>query len=198
MISKIEKYSIPVVRQFDSHDNIEAFIEHTRGLSDTEGYVIRWHDGHMAKAKCDWYCTLHKTLEHLYFEKDVLRMILDEKIDDVKAILPDDMIEKIDNYARDVYKGLHEEMEFIRGDALNQWDLSKGDRRAFAERTEGAKGRNFWFKALDFILKWEADNTYDWHTAFNDYVIEYIKGQTGSQSKVDDIRWLIGGAKWDV
>jgi hypothetical protein len=198
MISKIEKYSIPVVRTFDSHDNIESFIEYTRGLSDTEGFVIRFDDGHMAKMKCDWYCLLHKTLEHLYFEKDVLRLILEDKIDDVKAILPNDMIDKIDNFARDVYKGLKEELEFIRGDAMNQWSLSNGNRKTFAERTDGAKGRQFWFKALDYILQWEANPTFNWHDAFDDYALKYVISQTGSQSKVDDIRWLIGGAKWDV
>lgn len=201
-ISKLHKigdmFEIPVAKTYDSYDNIDEFVEYTRALSDTEGFVIRFNDGHMAKIKCDWYCNLHKTLENLVFEKDVLYMILNETIDDAKAFLAPDIIEKLDNYAADIYNGLTEEIEFIKSEALNQWLLSNGDRKTFAQRTDGVCGRQLWFKALDFILKWEADATFDWHTAFNTYVIDYVKSQCGSQSKVDNIRWLIGGAKWNV
>jgi hypothetical protein len=125
-------------------------------------------------------------------------LILEDKIDDIKAFLPEDMIQKLDDYARQVWEGVHEEMEFIRGDAMNQWLLSNRDRKTFAQRTDGAKGRQFWFKAVDLITRAEADASFDWHNAFNDYFIDYLKSQTGSQSKVDDIRWILKGAKWDV
>jgi len=60
-----------------------------KGLEDVqgiEGYIFQFADGNMVKAKSKWYLELHRTIVFLR-ERDIVELVLDEKIDDVKSIL---------------------------------------------------------------------------------------------------------------
>jgi RNA ligase len=81
-------YGIPVVRTYDqTADDMDAFVAHTKGLKDREGYVIRCEQW-MGKMKADDYVTAHRAVSGLLFEKDVLRVVLEGKVDDVSGFLP--------------------------------------------------------------------------------------------------------------
>jgi RNA ligase len=81
-----------------------------------EGFVIDFGDGHMVKAKTDWYIDNHKIFSGLRV-RDVVELILDEKIDDIKskislnggdlndiARIEKDVIDKINNLKGEVFK----------------------------------------------------------------------------------------------
>jgi RNA ligase len=80
--------NIPVVRSFDLQFDMKEFIKYTSDLIDTEGFVIRFHTGHMVKSKSDWYVAIHKAKEAILFDRNIVELILDEKIDDIIAHLP--------------------------------------------------------------------------------------------------------------
>jgi RNA ligase len=83
-----DDWNIPVVRVFDPQTDMKEFIEYVRDLEDLEGFVVRFGDGHMLKLKCDWYVQIHKAKEAILQDRNIVELILDEKLDDIKAHLP--------------------------------------------------------------------------------------------------------------
>ena len=83
-----EIFGIPVVRQFEPQTDMKAFLEYVSGLEDLEGFIVRFDDGHMLKLKCHWYLQIHKAKEAILQDRNIVELILDEKLDDVKAHLP--------------------------------------------------------------------------------------------------------------
>lgn len=81
-------YAIPVVRAFEPQSDMKAFIDYVRDLEDLEGFVVRFDDGHMLKLKCHWYLQIHKAKEAILQDRNIVELILDDKLDDVKAHLP--------------------------------------------------------------------------------------------------------------
>ena len=49
---------------------------------------IRFADGHMVKIKCDWYVRIHKTVDRIVFDRNIVDLIINEEVDDVVPILP--------------------------------------------------------------------------------------------------------------
>lgn len=91
MISNlISNFNIPVVRAFEPQTDMKAFIDYVSGLEDTEGFVVRFNDGHMVKLKSHWYIQIHRAKEAILQDRNIVELILDEKLDDVKAHLPEE------------------------------------------------------------------------------------------------------------
>lgn len=194
-------YGIPTVRSFESKNNIQELIEHTRGLENTEGFVIRFENGDMFKIKCDWYCQLHKTLEHIVHEKDVIRLILDEKLDDVKAILPEDRIKSLDKFSNILYAGISALTNKVVWSTIELYDNHNGSRKDFALAVKDMKEKNFMFKALDILEKCSnRDNTahisFITNELFN-FIVKYVRDGSNSQTKVNEMRWIWGNHKWE-
>jgi len=83
-----EAYNIPVVHAYGPRTDMKAFIDYVAGLEDLEGFVVRFDDGHMLKLKCDWYLQIHRAKEAILQDRNIVELILDDKLDDVKAHLP--------------------------------------------------------------------------------------------------------------
>lgn len=82
--------------------NLEKFMEDVAGLVDQEGYVVRFEDGHMFKVKAVEYLRFHKMLDILRNEKELIRLILDEKVDDIMPVIREDAREKVGRYESDL------------------------------------------------------------------------------------------------
>ncbi len=82
-------HNIPVVRAFEMHKEMDmkAFLEYVRDLEDLEGFVVRFDDGHMLKLKCHWYLQIHKAKEAILQDRNIVELILEEHLDDIKAHL---------------------------------------------------------------------------------------------------------------
>ena len=101
MINTADQYFIPVVGQWENtiveqwHNTVQrgnktlsSFVNFVRDLEDIEGFVVRFDDGHMLKLKCHWYLQIHKAKEAILQDRNIVELILDGKLDDVKAHLP--------------------------------------------------------------------------------------------------------------
>ena len=88
MINTADQYFIPVVHAYAPRTDMRAFLEYVRDMEDVEGFVVRFSDGHMLKLKCQWYLQIHKAKEAILQDRNIVELILDEKLDDVKAHLP--------------------------------------------------------------------------------------------------------------
>lgn len=91
--------NIPVVEKYESN-SIYNLIESTRKAEETEGHVIRWFDGHMAKIKSEWYLRIHKSRDLIANERALVKVILEDNLDDVKSFLiEEDLKEAIETEA---------------------------------------------------------------------------------------------------
>lgn len=90
-------YGIEVVKVYESSD--DDLIEYIRKLEDAEGVVVRFDDGHMVKIKCDWYVRIHKVKSLLESEKDVVALILNNELDDLLPVLPQEDVARVNEFS---------------------------------------------------------------------------------------------------
>jgi RNA ligase len=119
-------YNIPVVQKYcGSLDDLKDKV----GI---EGVVVRFDDGHMVKVKTDWYVAIHKAKENILFEKNVVKLILEEKIDDIIPDLPESDKERIAKYKEELLDNIDMSV-FICHMHLSYWDKQQITRREFVE-----------------------------------------------------------------
>ncbi|UTS52093.1 hypothetical protein [Synechococcus phage BUCT-ZZ01] len=75
---------IPVVESFDTFD-----ADTIRKWKDAEGVVVSFPDGFRVKLKAEEYVRKHRAKDLIRFEKDVVRMILEDTVDDVIPLVSD-------------------------------------------------------------------------------------------------------------
>ncbi len=97
----IDPKMIPVVRHFQPETDMKEFVEYVRDLELLEGFVVRFNDGHMLKLKCHWYLQIHKAKEAILQDRNIVELILDEKLDDVKAHLPAEECDRLTQFEHD-------------------------------------------------------------------------------------------------
>jgi len=78
-------YHIPLVRSYENK-SLGELKEEMKVKREFEGYVLIFDSGERIKLKTDWYDSLHGSLTEVS-ERDIVKMILHETIDDYKAIL---------------------------------------------------------------------------------------------------------------
>lgn len=171
--------------------NISLVQPHSGEIVDgEEGYVVRFDDGHMLKVKGAWYVQLHKTLDGLRHEKDVLRMILDERLDDAKGFIPVDLAAACDAFGAQIYKNIRTAAVDIYWEAQASFDKFNGSKKRFAlEVANGHKFSPFLFKMYDNLDEGE-DYMYK-------YLIDHVRMNTSSQTKVNGVRHIIGDKTWN-
>lgn len=181
-------YRIPIVQQWQgSFNGIADFVEKAQALEGEEGYVIRFSDGHMLKVKNLWYMQLHKVKALLEFEKDVWLLILDEKQDDLKSVMEDEDKEKIDAFSKDFFAAINEAADRLYWVVVAAKDNLNDSKKRFAlkvvpQHSELEKG-------LLFSIWDGADSV--------ETVKDFVRKHTGTQTKVDHVRPLLGGIKWE-
>jgi RNA ligase len=113
-----ERTTIPVVKCFESDEDLLKLCEHTSALEGAEGYVIRLDNGHMFKIKGEWYLKIHRVKDDISSDRKLVMLILDEKVDDLLATVDDnDVRERIEMMRRKL-SGILLDWHFALGNAL--------------------------------------------------------------------------------
>ena len=181
--------NIEVVRSWDNGINdIDSFLEETRNIRDMEGFVIRFNDGNMLKVKADHYVQLHRTKDMMYFEKDVLALIVGEKIDDNKPYMDDESLTAINNYEIALHKAISDTAERLKWIVIAGKD-NYNSKKDFAVKVVALHPQSN-ERSLLFSI-WEKGE----ENAFG-IVKDYILKNVGTQARVDEIRNLIGNVYW--
>jgi RNA ligase len=185
MIINAENYNIPVVRAFEPQTDMKEFIEHVRDLEDLEGFVVRFSDGHMLKLKCDWYVQIHKAKEAILQDRNIVELILDDKLDDIKAHLPAEDRDRLTYFESQINSRIIDRAAHL-SDATNR-EQYDGDRKYFA--LNRAQEYNSYSKAIVFAL-WD-DNSYERST---ELVRRTIRNNIGRNTKWEELRdhWFEG------
>lgn len=80
-------------------DNIDYFVDSVRGMThDIEGFVVRFVDGHMLKIKTDQYVAIHKAKEHILYDRNIVKLILENKLDDIFPHLQRDERNRLEEF----------------------------------------------------------------------------------------------------
>ena len=95
LLQKIKEFNIPVVKVIESFEDIQSLITYTRSLSNAEGFILSFHDGHKLKIKADEYVRIHKMLDRVRFDRNIVDLIINENMDDVVPMMPEHEVTRI-------------------------------------------------------------------------------------------------------
>lgn len=86
----------------------KLFLHHARTVVGMEGFVIRFADGFMVKAKGEDYVLKHRAKDAVLQEKNVLALIVRDELDDVLPLLETQDRANVERYRNDVLAGIAE------------------------------------------------------------------------------------------
>jgi RNA ligase len=170
-------------------ESMENLITHTRGLEEVEGWVVRFHDGHMVKIKADWYVRIHKTKDNLLFEKNVIDMIVNENMDDAKSFMLEDDRRRIEAFEGEFWAGVDRAVElydFAFNQLLQEDCLDKKTYALTVMKTDQTVDP---FMPGMMFGRFDAKDT-------RTMVLDQIRKNLSTQTKVDNARRLWGHARW--
>jgi RNA ligase len=158
------------------------FSNYARTMQGKEGFVLRFDDGLWLKAKGEDYVLKHRSVTELALEKNALALVLTNGVDDLLPLLREEEKGALLAYSSAVLTKMVEtsaEIDRIvaAGAALDQ--------KAFA--VDHLKGASEHVRSLAFMVRRGV--------APGDAVKELMSRNTGSQTRVESIRNLIG-ATW--
>jgi T4 RnlA family RNA ligase len=107
-------------------DEILKFLE---TAEDKEGFVVQYEDDYMIKVKTPWYISKHSLMDSLDKENIIIKMILEETIDDITASLDSitdkEELDYIDNIEKKIHKYISNKMKEIE-DLKQKYDELEG------------------------------------------------------------------------
>lgn len=125
-----------IITSYSAQDDLDEFLaEVKQDTSDREGFVLRSKTGHMYKIKTDQYVELHRLKDEVQSDRHILRMILEERVDDIFPKLDDDDKKRVDEYMTIFWKAVYAK----HAELFNIYEHifigeCKGDRKDFALR----------------------------------------------------------------
>jgi RNA ligase len=171
----VQNPRIVVAKKVSSHNSIKDLAEHVSGLTDEEGVVVKFDDGRFVKIKAADYVLKHRALDGLRFEKDVLKLVLKNEIDDVLPLVTPEVHTRLVSYRDSVNHRVK-----MCTDEMNEiFDRLKTapSRKEFAELVKDSPYRTGLFKMY----------------GGQDYSLtEFLLTKCGSTTDVESVRWIVG------
>jgi RNA ligase len=181
-------YNIEVVRQYEGTiENMQSLLDETAGLQGQEGWVIRFAE-EMYKIKAEEYVLVHKAKADILREKGVIEMLLNEKVDDFISLLLEEDRNRLEEYETAFWNGIHS--------MSAEWETTNNrvraiygnDRKTFA--IDSAPKLDHHVRGAIF-KSWDSQN-FNWRES----IINTIRKNIGTQTKINDIRYLWGNTEW--
>jgi RNA ligase len=182
LVAYARAYELPVVQPlWNNYDSMSIIAEAVRPMVGQEGVVVAFDNGFRVKIKADDYCLKHRALDGLKFEKDVLRLVLQNSLDDVLPLVMDDVKERLITYRDSVQHRL----EIARQEMMAVFDRHRNmpSKKEFAEMVRNSPYKTGLFKLWD-------GKEYS--------LADYVLTKCNSQTQVDEVRWLIGKSYYDI
>lgn len=185
----IQDLDIPVVQSHTPIDDPTAFVSWVRDLKDKEGFIVAWSNGYRVKIKTEEYVRIHKAKDALVHEKNVVEMLINEAVDDVKGFLLDEDRKRVEAFETDFWIGIADTVRKYE-DYFKSMQAINMDRKTWAlEHMPLIQRQNPFTPAIVF-------GQFDGKDV-RKIVLDTIRKNTGTQTKVDAVRLLWGGAKWN-
>jgi RNA ligase len=133
--------------------NIADYVARQRGAEGREGDIIRFADGQMLKIKNDWYVRIHKTVDRIVFDRNIVNLIINEEVDDVVPMLPVVQVNRVRDFEARFWTAFKQKENRLYGLRMAASQSYDDDRKRIAlgfiptlERKEDAQ---FIFRMLD-------------------------------------------------
>ena len=187
MVEHAEKRGLDYVKAWNgSNQSIQGIIHEIRNSEQLEGYVIRFNNGHMIKVKADWYVSLHRTKDAVRFEKNVLNIIADNKVDDLLPLLDEADKTKVLAYREQVNDAVSKVCKAYDV-VLDCARFSGATRKEFA--LEYATKLPIQSIAFDLYGK-KKDNT-------REAILEYVARNCSTPRNLKKVKNFLGGLTYD-
>jgi RNA ligase len=184
------EYELDLVKAYPGTvASMEQLVRETHELEGEEGWIIRWDDGHMAKLKSAWYVRIHRAKDALTQEKNLIDLMLEEKLDDVKSFLPVEDLARIDAYENAFWTGVGQTAYMWKDQYVKIRRQFGDDRKRFA--LEAAPGLEPNLRSAVFKV-WAREGHVEWR----ELVCDVIRKSTGTQTRVDEARSLFRAPRW--
>lgn len=105
--------NVNAVSIHEMSDDPKLFLAHARSVVGLEGFVIRFADGFMVKAKGEDYVLKHRAKESVLQEKNVLALIVRDELDDVLPLLDPIDRANVERYRKEVLAGIAEAEDIV-------------------------------------------------------------------------------------
>jgi RNA ligase len=133
-------YSFPVPSKAErveirssEESSLTEVAAHIAELENDEGVVLKYPDGFMVKMKSLEYVNLHRCVDGLRTETSVLKLILNNQLDDALAIIKDDLKNKVVAYRDSVLQSIENSEATIRLQYANLVQNGKPVKKDFAK-----------------------------------------------------------------
>jgi len=171
-----------IVNTADSIHNLDAYLSVARGETSREGDIIRFADGHMVKVKNDWYVQIHKTKDIVAVDRNIVELVLNETIDDTRAMLDPSDLARVDAVEAAFWQAFHNALGRLEGLEMLARTIYGADKKRIA---------------LDMVpnLFNKADGGFifrliDGHSC-RDLLLDYCKKNIGSTPKYEALmEWM--------
>jgi RNA ligase len=175
--SFLEDHPFAKVPRYGSVEgNLNEYIARQRGAEGREGDIIRFADGHMVKVKNDWYVRIHKTIDRITFDRNIVDIIINEQIDDVAPLLPIVQLDRVRDFETRFWERFKETEERLLLLFLEA-QVKFTDRKHIA---------------LEFVPTLE-------HKADAPFIFRMLDGHNARELLLDHMRKSIGSnVKWDA
>lgn len=179
-------YDVPLV---DTHtltwstDDPTAFTEFVRSMKGIEGFIIQFDDGHMVKIKTDEYVSLHRAKSLLDNERDVVGIVLDEKVDDLLPLLPESDRKHLLDFQDAIWYDI---LTFQTGVNVTLRALGDVSRKDFALASVN----------MDPMVRSTIFKFFDTRNCELTFVVDMIKNNLGSKAAFAKLNVILKTASW--
>jgi len=182
-------HGIEVVKAYPgSASSMQQLLDNTKELQGAEGYIIRFDDGHMVKIKGDWYVRIHKVKDSLSQEKNIIDLLVNDKIDDIKPHMLDSDKQHLERFETSFWEGINNQV-IIYGNYFNAVISSGLDRKGYAQN---------W---MPTIIKQDPHAPSIVFGCFDGrdirtMILDIIRKNCATRNRIDSVRQLWGGHHW--
>jgi RNA ligase len=196
MCNWANSYNIDIVKQFPIFEkNAQQLAEETKKLKGVEGFVLRNKEGQMIKLKAEEYCIFHRTKEDIRYEKNLVKIIINNVLDDIKPLIVSDYIAKINKFEKEFWYNFNNSRDEIFNLML-LYNSKTTNRKDFSINVV-PNLKPFYKKFVYNFFDLDIDNS-SLHQLLTSYLIIFIDKKLSS--KLDEIKFLWdgnGSLKWE-
>lgn len=153
LLEKIREFDIPTVDVLEPFDDILSLVEYTRNLKGAEGFIVAFEDGHKVKIKADEYVRVHKCIDRIMFDRNIVNLIINEEVDDVMPMLPQVQADRIRDFENRFWRAFKQKENRLLGQRMNASQTYEDDRKRIAlemvPHLENKADAQFIFRMLD-------------------------------------------------
>jgi len=190
LVALAHYFNIDVVKTYVGNPmSMAHLMEETKDSEGIEGYIIRFDDGHMLKIKGEWYLRIHKTKDNLTHEKNVIDLLVNEKMDDAKAFMMAEDRERIEAFETEFWEGVASSVDKYD----KYWLMVQNaelDRKTYAVNWMPTIKDQDPFAPQLIFGKFDGKDT-------RSMILDAIKKNTSTQTRIDSVRNLWEGARWN-